>query len=166
MFTFTSLSHNKWHSVTYIMQNGVNSQNATVYLFSTLLSTCPNTFVTHVQSTGQLLLCFINRSITVFIQMPDDSNLGKPPKYHSSAKGQCIYPNLRWPPKIKFLLKNSTVNPPYLPSCFEILFCYCDMQILIPISLSASNPCYCNSASDKISYTGLVRNFSPIISPI
>jgi len=51
------------------MQNGVNSQNATMYLFSTVLWTCPNTYVTHVLSTGQLLLRFIKSSITTFTQM-------------------------------------------------------------------------------------------------
>ena len=61
MYTLSSLSPNNWSSVTSIMQNGVNSQNATMYLFSTVLSTCPNTFVTHMLSTGQLLLHFINK---------------------------------------------------------------------------------------------------------
>jgi hypothetical protein len=44
MCTLSSLSLNNWHSVTSTMQNGVNSQNATTYLFSTVLSTCPNTW--------------------------------------------------------------------------------------------------------------------------
>jgi len=69
MYTLSSLALKNWHSVTSIMQNGVNSQNATTYLFSNVLSTCPSTFVTHVLLTGQLLLRFIQSSITTFTQM-------------------------------------------------------------------------------------------------
>jgi hypothetical protein len=53
--------------------------------------------------------------------------------------------------------REDTVNPRYPPSRFAI-FCYNDSQILIPKNLlSATNSCYSNSGSDKISYPQLVR---------
>jgi len=35
---------------------------------------------------------------TIFNQLQDDSNLRQLPPKNTSAKGKCIYPNLRWPP--------------------------------------------------------------------
>ena len=70
----------------------------------------------------------------IFTRMQDDSNLRWPSK-NTSAKGKCIYPNLRQTPKIKHLLKKNILLLISYTKCTKYVRFYLPLSFIVTVSI-------------------------------